>query len=210
MKLAHGVIHVEFYNGVQLLVEGPADVEIRSVASVVCRQGRLRSFVPPNATGFSVLTPKFELVDLGTEFAVDVASVGRSDVHVFDGEVELYSPDGKRKPDHKQLLLGGDAMVWSTEGTTTPRCAAEPESFTSFEAVRNREQTLSHQSFENWQRWNQSLRDDPRVVTRYDFQKDGAALIDSGTANAHGNDCRLRVDIRTMAGKAGSRVQTAW
>jgi hypothetical protein len=185
LKLAHGVIHVEFYNGVQLLVEGPADLEIRSVASVVCRKGRLRSFVPPNATGFSVLTPKFELVDLGTEFAVDVASDGRSDVHVFDGEVELYLPDGKRKQDNKKVLLGGDAIVWSTEGTTTPR-AAEPESFTSFESVRTREQTLSHQNFENWQRWNQSLRDDPRIVTRYDFQKEGTTLIDSGTTKAHG------------------------
>ena len=185
LKLAQGAIHVEFYNGVQLLVEGPADLEIRSVASVVCRQGRLRSFVPPNATGFSVLTPKFELVDLGTEFAVDVASDGRSDVHVFDGEVELYLPDGKRKQDNKKVLLGGDAIVWSSEGKTTQR-AAEPESFTSFETVRNREQTLSHQSFEAWNRWSQSLRDDPRVVTRYEFQKDGATLIDSGIAKAHG------------------------
>jgi hypothetical protein len=185
LKLAQGVIHVEFYNGVQLLVEGPADLEIRSAASVVCRKGRLRSFVPPNATGFSVLTPKFELVDLGTEFAVDVASDGRSDVHVFDGEVELYLPDGKRKQDNKQVLLGGDALVWSAEGTTTQR-AAEPESFTSFEAVRTREQTFSNQSFENWNRWSRSLSDDPRVVTRYDFQNGGATLIDSGTARAHG------------------------
>ena len=107
LKLSGGLIEIEFYNGVRLIVEGPADVGIVSVTSVICREGKLRSLVPPNATGFSVLTPRFEVVDLGTEFAVDVASDGRSDVHVFDGEVELYSPDGKREVGEKQVLLGG-------------------------------------------------------------------------------------------------------
>ena len=185
LKLAGGLIQVEFYSGVQLLVEGPADLEIRSVANVICREGRLRSLVPPNATGFSVLTPKFELVDLGTEFAVDVARDGRSDVHVFDGEVELYLPDGKRKPDHRQVLLGGDALAWSTEGTQTPRAAA-PETFASFEAIRIREQSASHRRFEIWQQWNESFREDQRVVARYDFQSDGATLIDSSKTHAHG------------------------
>ena len=185
LKLSHGLIQVEFYNGVQLLVEGPADLEIQSVASVICREGRLRSRVPLNATGFTVLTPKFELVDLGTEFAVDVASDGRSDVHVFDGEVELYLPDGKRKPDDRRVLLGGDAMAWSTEGTKTSRAAA-PEAFTSFEAIRLQEQMASDLRFENWQQWNSSLRDDPRLVSRYDFQSNGATLIDSSATQAHG------------------------
>lgn len=185
LKLADGLIQVEFYSGVQLLVEGPAELEIRSVASVICRQGKLRSLVPPNAIGFSVLTPRFELVDLGTEFAVDVASDGRSDVHVFDGEVELYLPDGKREPDHKQVLSGGDAMAWSTEGATTSRSAA-PETFTSFEAIRIREKSVSDQRFESWQKWNETLQGDPRVAARYDFQSDGATLIDSCVAKAHG------------------------
>ena len=185
LKLSDGLIQLEFYNGVQLLVEGPAELEIRSVASVVCRRGKLRSLVPPNATGFSVLTPKFELVDLGTEFAVDVASDGRSDVHVFDGEVELYLPDGKRKPDHKQVLLGGDAMAWSTEGTKTSR-EASPEAFTSFESIRVQEQSATEQRFKDWQQWNETLRNDPRVVARYDFQSQGSTLLESSSAKANG------------------------
>ena len=185
LKLAGGLLQVEFYNGVQLLVEGPADLEIQSVASVICHKGRLRSFVPPNATGFSVLTPKFELVDLGTEFAVDVASDGRADVHVFDGEVELYLPNGKREADHKHVLLGGEAIVWSPEGTKTSR-AAEPETFTSFEAIRSRERSATDQRFENWQQWNDTLRDDSRIVTRYEFEAGGATLIDSSVTKADG------------------------
>lgn len=185
LKLAGGVIHVEFYNGVQLLVEGPADIEIRSVASVVCRKGKLRSLVPPNATGFSVLTPKFELVDLGTEFAVDVASDGRSDVHVFDGEVEIYSPDGDRKADDRQVLLGGDAIRWSSEGTRTSG-SASPQAFASFETVRQQEQTLAGERHAKWRRWNEQLQRDPRVAIRYDFEDNGDTLSDRGTATADG------------------------
>ena len=185
LKLAGGVIQIEFYNGVQLLVEGPADLGIRSVASVVCREGKLRSRVPPNATGFSVLTSKFELVDLGTEFAVDVASDGRSDVHVFDGEVEIYSADGDRKADDRQVLLGGDAIRWSNEGTRTS-VSASPQAFASFETVRQQEQTLAGERHAKWRRWNEQLQRDPRVAIRYDFEDNGDTLSDRGTAMADG------------------------
>jgi hypothetical protein len=144
-----------------------------------------RSRVPPNATGFSVLTSKFELVDLGTEFAVDVASDGRSDVHVFDGEVEIYSPDGNRSADDRQVLLGGDAMQWSNEGTTTSG-SASPQAFTSFEMVRQQEQTLAGERLANWWRWNDELQNDPRIAVRYDFEDNGDTLSDRGSAKAHG------------------------
>jgi len=185
LKLANGLIQVEFYNGVQLLVEGPADLDIRSVASVICREGRLRSIVPPNATGFSVMTPRFELVDLGTEFGVDVASDGQADVHVFDGEVELYLADGKREPSKKEVLLGGDAMEWSVDGKKTTRVAV-PESFTSFEAIRDREKSASAKRFGKWQKLNKQIQKDPRVVARYDFEGDESTLVDSSESKFHG------------------------
>ncbi|XZE55102.1 LamG-like jellyroll fold domain-containing protein [Planctomycetaceae bacterium SH139] len=185
LQLVGGVIQIEFYNGVQLLVEGPADLEIRSVASVVCRRGKLRSRVPPNATGFSVLTSKFELVDLGTEFAVDVTNDGRADVHVFDGEVEIYSPDGSRKADDRKVLLGGDAMQWSNEGAKTA-ASASPQAFASFETVRQQSQTLAGQRLAKWRRWNEKLQEDPRVAIRYDFEDRETTLSDRGTAKAHG------------------------
>lgn len=185
LRLDRGLIEVEFYNGVRLIVEGPADLEIQSVARVICHHGKLRTHVPPNATGFSVLTPKFELVDLGTEFAVDVSNDGQSDVHVFDGEVELYRPNGKREAFDMQVLLGGNAMEWSTTGTQTS-ITPRPEAFVSFDDVRAREQAASQQRFASWQKWNASLRGDPRITARYDFESAGSSLIDTGTAQANG------------------------
>lgn len=185
LRLGEGLIQIEFYSGVELIVEGPAELEIVSVASVICRQGKLRSLVPPNATGFSVLTPKFELVDLGTEFAINVTDDGRSDVHVFEGEVELYSPDGKRKPEQKQILVSGSAMGWSNSGDKTS-IQAEPAAFVSFEDVRARDVVASERRYRNWKQWSESLNDDATIVARYHLESDGSTLIDTSATEAHG------------------------
>ncbi|MEW4561813.1 LamG-like jellyroll fold domain-containing protein [Bremerella sp. JC770] len=185
LKLISGLIRLEFYNGVQLLVEGPADLDIHSVSKVICREGRLRSLVPPNATGFSVLTPQFELVDLGTEFGVTVDSDGRADAHVFDGKVELYAADGKREASSKQTLFGGNAILWSTKGERI-RQEALPETFASFDAIRDQEQSASRERYERWRKLNDTLRTDPRVIARYDFQGEGPTLKDVSKSEAHG------------------------
>jgi len=185
LKLIDGLIRVEFYNGVQLLVEGPADLDIHSVSKVICREGRLRSLVPPNATGFTVLTPQFELVDLGTEFGVTVDSDGRADAHVFDGQVDLYAADGKREASSKQTLFGGNAILWSTKGEKTKQ-EALPETFASFDAIRDQEQSASRERYDNWRELNDTLRTDPRVVARYDFEGEGLTLKDVSKSEAHG------------------------
>lgn len=185
LKLKSGLIQVEFYSGARLIVEGPADFDIESVASVICREGKLRSLVPPRATGFSVLTPKFEVVDLGTEFAVDVTRDGQSRVHVFDGKVELYGPDGNRGPEPAEVLLGGNAAGFTASGARTA-IAPNLTAFTSFEDVRARELLASQERFAQWKTWNKSLQNDPRIVTRYDFESNDSRLIDVGTTKSHG------------------------
>ncbi len=59
-----------------------------------CRFGQMRVHVPPHARGFKLMTPDAKVVDLGTEFGLKVSDSGKSDVHVFDGEVEVYPGAG--------------------------------------------------------------------------------------------------------------------
>jgi hypothetical protein len=47
--------------------------------------------VPRRAFGFAILAPGVDFVDLGTSFGVNVGGDGRTELHVFDGEV-LCSP----------------------------------------------------------------------------------------------------------------------
>ena len=76
-------------NGVSLILEGPAKLEVRSDTTVRLTLGKLTVSVPPDAHGFSVETPSARTVDLGTEFGVSVDASGNSETHVIRGTVEM-------------------------------------------------------------------------------------------------------------------------
>ena len=86
LVLKQGLLQLEFYSGALLVLEGPAKLDLISADEVICHKGKVRAHVPPPAHGFTVLSPQFELVDLGTEFGVEVGANGATEVHVFDGK----------------------------------------------------------------------------------------------------------------------------
>jgi hypothetical protein len=97
LRLQSGRLTLAFFRGVWLTVEGPADLELLAADRVLCRQGKLRARVPHGAEGFTVLAADYEVVDLGTEFAVNLEPDGRSCVMVFEGEaaVSFLDKDGR-------------------------------------------------------------------------------------------------------------------
>ena len=119
LEFSAGLLQIEFYSGVRLIIEGPAKIELLGSNEAICHRGKLRAHVPDHARGFTIHSPKFQLVDLGTEFGIAVAPNGAAEVQVFDGEVELYRPD-RRKTDQKPLhrLLGGSGITWNESGDT--------------------------------------------------------------------------------------------
>jgi concanavalin A-like lectin/glucanase superfamily protein len=97
LRLQSGRLTLAFFSGVWLTVEGPADLELLAADRVQCRQGKLRARVPHGAEGFTVLAADYEVVDLGTEFAVNLEPDGRSRVMVFEGQaaVSVLDKDGR-------------------------------------------------------------------------------------------------------------------
>lgn len=89
LHLAQGQAKLLFTQGVVVDVEGPAELEIHSESRMVCRQGKLRTQVPPGAEGFCVETPQGAVTDLGTVLGITVSAQGRTDVNVFEGQAEL-------------------------------------------------------------------------------------------------------------------------
>jgi hypothetical protein len=88
LVLRSGQITLGLLSGVTLTLEGPADLELLSIDRVHCRRGKLRTSVPRGAEGFVVTTPGSAVVDLGTEFGLNVADDGTARVMVFKGEAE--------------------------------------------------------------------------------------------------------------------------
>ena len=87
-RLGRGLLQLQFDGGVMVYVEAPARFDAVSNSRVLLHSGRLSAKVPPEGIGFTVETPEAEVVDLGTEFSVDVEG-GASEVHVFDGLVRV-------------------------------------------------------------------------------------------------------------------------
>ncbi|MGC6444433.1 MAG: LamG-like jellyroll fold domain-containing protein [Rubripirellula sp.] len=90
--LKYGVIQLELFSGVQITMEGEALFTIDSPMHLTMNRGKANVFVPEPAKGFTVETSSGEVIDLGTEFAIDV-SKQQADVRVIDGEVEIRPLD---------------------------------------------------------------------------------------------------------------------
>lgn len=92
--LESGTVHLRYVNGADLVVEGPAQFEIRDAFRTDLMAGRVRAIVPPTAHGFTVVTREVAYEDVGTEFGLSMdAATGESVMHVFDGQVNLRNGD---------------------------------------------------------------------------------------------------------------------
>lgn len=107
LDLAEGVVEVTMTSGVTLTIEGPAVVAPASDMYVNLERGKLVGRVPERGQGFTVHANNADIVDLGTEFAVDVTGQ-QTHVQVYDGEVVVASPDSAFT---SRAMLEGDAGV---------------------------------------------------------------------------------------------------
>jgi len=88
LNLAEGFAEITFDSGAQVILEGPARLDINSAWDATLYSGTLKATVPPEAVGFRVAGPAVEVVDLGTEFSMIADGGGTTDVLVLKGSVE--------------------------------------------------------------------------------------------------------------------------
>lgn len=93
LALERGFVEIGFESGANLILEGPARLELLSGKSAKLLYGKMAARVPKSARGFSIVSPQGEVVDLGTEFGMSVAQNGATEVFVFQGEVKAISKD---------------------------------------------------------------------------------------------------------------------
>ena len=155
-----GVVHLELYSGVQLVVEGEAEFSIESPLVVTLNKGAVRAYVPDVAHGFRVVTKAGKIIDYGTEFSVRVSGY-TTDFTVLDGEVGLLQDE---RPEIR-FTRGDSLRVRSALGK--PEVLKNPiRVMSSSTASLEAQQSLSIQEA----RWETSLQEwlrDPRLVACY-------------------------------------------
>lgn len=163
LALASGSVQVEFFSGARVILEGPADFELVSNNEGFCRHGKLRAFVPPQARGFTIATSSVTLVDRGTEFGLRVERGGETDLHVFQGRVDV------RSQAVAQEVLGGNAVRVSPSGVAQA-IPEDPEAFLSLAEMNLRSAEEAKGRYARWGTASERLRRDPRVALYYSFE----------------------------------------
>jgi hypothetical protein len=97
LHLAQGLVELGFARGARMIVEGPAEFEVRGAEHAVLHQGRAVTRMPKGTKGFVLDSPRGRLIDQGTEFGVSVTRSGDTEVHVLEGKVEAV-PENSQRP----------------------------------------------------------------------------------------------------------------
>ncbi len=158
--LLSGVVELELFSGVTLVVEGESRFSIHSPMEVAVAAGKVRARVPEPAHGFRVVTDAGHIVDLGTEFAVNVTADG-SEVHVLDGQIEWQARGAQ-----SQRMEQGEAARITNRGDALS-LRADPEDFVGARELRQRLQRRQVSRLELWRGHREELKNDPRLVVYY-------------------------------------------
>jgi hypothetical protein len=194
LTFSGGVAEIDFFCGATLIVEGPARLDIESDWSVRVAHGRLRAHVPPAARGFVVKAADSEIVDLGTEFAMEVSSENAR-VEVIDGEVKLRGGEH----DGQHLVTGQGA---SLRGTLTDTAVIEGLSTVSDLSQQRRE--AEERRFRHWKASSQLLRSDERLIAYFPISEGlHDRVVPNVAPSSSGFDGQLVGPVEHAAGRFG-------
>ena len=82
-----GALELTLRNGVVVILEGPADLDLGSDMEAFLHDGNVVVRMPTGTDGFRLKTATAEVLDLGTEFAVKASQGFFTDVQVYEGAV---------------------------------------------------------------------------------------------------------------------------
>jgi hypothetical protein len=157
-RLTAGAVHLRFSSGADVVMSAPARFSVDGPLALTLAEGNLRAIVPEPAHGFTVKAPGVDYEDLGTEFGVAVgANHAVSEVHVFEGRVDVKTPAGVRM---SSVELGESVRV--TNGKVGPVGESDADRFPTIGSIH-----LQH-----WQGFQQTLQADPTLVHYYPFVED--------------------------------------
>jgi hypothetical protein len=182
LQLKEGVAQLVFAKGAVVSLEAPVELEL--VNDGLCRllSGAVAANVPPDAVGFTVLTPEMRIVDLGTAFGVRIGSDAATEIHVFEGEIDLFEAvDGATA----NRLRKGDAVRkgMHLHPVSIP---SNPKSFVKDDDVARRLERRRELARQRWVDYSKRWANDEAVVLRYDFSAvDGNVIRNTAAPAKH-------------------------
>jgi hypothetical protein len=166
-KLEKGLIQIEFVSGVSAVIEAPAQFELVSPNRVICNLGKIRAHMPSQAIGFTITTPTYSAVDLGTEFTVQVERSGETQFQVIEGKVDLRG-DRNAQSVVAQQLTTGQSVRSTPAGRLSPTVAPQSD-FVGTEQMLEMATAALRERYDDWNRFSHQIRSAPNVILYYGF-----------------------------------------
>jgi hypothetical protein len=209
LRLQSGLVRLTFNGGAKVVVEGPAKFAPEAEGRLRLVSGRMTALVPPAARGFTVRTPTAEVVDLGTEFGVDVPPTRGApvEVQVFDGVVTLQPAAAAERTESTapapppQVLKAGTGARVDPAGTIT-HVPVNPAMFVRAAEADAIERASKSNGFDRWAAYRYQLARDPDVVAYYPFDAENKDRSPERLTNASGTGPGLD---GTLAGDGGAK-----
>ena len=156
--------------------------------------------MPPAARGFEVLLLDSRVVDLGTEFGLEVNEAGQCNLQVFDGEVELYESSSKEE-NQKRVLLAGDAVARNQQNAWS-KVSSTPDSFTDLGKLDEQVQDLRKKNYTRWLKHAKAMRHDERLITYFAMDGNGPLRkLKSSVLPRRADDDGAIVGAKRVAGR---------
>ena len=127
LALDEGLAEIRFKDESHAILQGRAQFELIGPSQGLLHTGSLVANLGGDRDGLTIGTPNATVVDLGTEFGVTVDQNGYTEVHVFDGAVEIRPNRGPASAAAGHRLEAGEAVyVCSPSGGGTPEIGPIP------------------------------------------------------------------------------------
>ena len=139
LRMKKGLAKISFSCGAMMLLEGPAVLQFESDLSVVLRSGKMSAEVPEEATGFTVRTPRANIIDLGTAFGASVDDRGRTEVQVFKGKVDTEVRDLSGHASRFYQLSEGESLNIGDAKEAVVALSTNPQAFPRLPALNPEE-----------------------------------------------------------------------
>ena len=135
--LKSGMAKVTFDCGAEVVLQGPCDFLLKGQMLGYLKSGKITAHVPHRAFSFTILSPQVNFVDLGTAFGVSIGDRGKTELHVFEGEVlcSLSKQDGSEHSDPIHVTAT-NALAFDAQSDRPSDIAIDQTQFTSLIDLR--------------------------------------------------------------------------
>jgi hypothetical protein len=114
LQLRRGLVEIQSNSGATILLEGPAELDLLHASEAALYSGRAVIRISDPDSAFKLVTATAQLVDLGTEFGVEIEAGDKTVLQVYEGEV-LARVNGADDSKSAQRVESGQAVRLGTE-----------------------------------------------------------------------------------------------